>query len=215
MGDRRCWRLVRERRRAPHRPGPRTRGRCAPSLDCVWRVGAGSGQQQAQDARGTRSAFLSWEGSWNCLASLVAELPEDKRLDYKADRGRTAEMPRERRNQALRGRSQAGGHRLAATSDPALGGSASTGRPLSRSLSSRQRSQQLCQHRPAQLSVPSQGPPAAWENTFPARRTGCLAGWQWGLCLQQRHIPRTRPLTRGLPGTGSWEWGPGSARAPL
>ena len=33
-----------------------------------------------------RSTFLSWEGRSNCLASLVAELPEDKRSDYKAYR---------------------------------------------------------------------------------------------------------------------------------
>ena len=39
-----------------------------------------------QDAQGTRSTFLSWEGNSNSLASLVAELPEDKRSDYKAYR---------------------------------------------------------------------------------------------------------------------------------
>ena len=45
------------------------------------------------DAQGTHSTFLSWEGSSNRLASLVAELLEDKKSDYKANRGRTAEMP--------------------------------------------------------------------------------------------------------------------------
>ena len=88
----------------------------------MWRASAGSRQRQARDARGTRSTFLSWEVSSNSLASLVAELPEDKRSDYKADRGQTAEMPGERRNQALRGRSQAEGRPLAAVSDPALKG---------------------------------------------------------------------------------------------
>ena len=43
----------------------------------------------------------------------------------------------------------------------------------------------------------------------PATRTGWLAGCQWGRCPQQRHIPRTWPLTRGLLGTASGEWGLG------
>ena len=107
----------------PWAPHPRS---MCPSLDCLWQVSVGSRQQQAQDVRGTYSTFLSWEVSSNRLASLVAELPEDKRSDYKADWGRTAEMLGERRNQALRGRSQAEGHPLAAVSDPALGGSEST-----------------------------------------------------------------------------------------
>ena len=49
-------------------------------------------QWQAREVQGTRSTFLSWEVNSNRLASLVAELSEDKRLDYKAYLGRTAEM---------------------------------------------------------------------------------------------------------------------------
>ena len=102
---------------------------------------AGSGKHGTHE--GTRSTFLSWEVSSNSLASLVAELPEDKSSDYKADLGQTTKMPGERRNQPLRGRAQAEGRPLAAVSDPARGGFASTGhhpppetrRPLSRSLS--------------------------------------------------------------------------------
>ena len=50
---------------------------------------------------------------------------------------------------------------------------------------------------------------------FPSEGQGGLAGWQWGRCPQQRHIPRTWPLTRGLLGTASGEWGLGSAHALL
>ena len=66
----------------------------------------GSRQRQAWNTQGTRSTFLNWEVS---LTSLVAELLEDKRLYYKTDQGRTAEMPGERRNKAWRGRPQAEG----------------------------------------------------------------------------------------------------------
>ena len=88
------------------------------------------------------------------------------------------------------GRAQAEGRPLVAVSDPALGGSTSTGHsrpptiewPLSRSLSSGQHSNRCASTGPARLSMPSQCPVAAWGNTFPARRTGWLAGWQWGRC---------------------------------
>ena len=148
----------------------------------MWRASAGSRQRQARDARGTRSTFLSWEVSSNSLASLVAELPEDKRSDYKADRGQTAEMPGERRNQALRGRSQAEGRPLAAVSDPALEGSPSTRhpRPEGPSPTPGNAPDSRPSTGPARLSMPSQCPLAAQGNTFPARRTGWLAGWQWG-----------------------------------
>ena len=95
----------------------------APSSDCLAPASSGSRQWQARDTKGTSS---------NSFTSLVAELPEDKSSDYKADLGQTAKMPGERRNQPLRGRSQAEGRRRAAVSDPARGGFESTGhhRPL-------------------------------------------------------------------------------------
>ena len=190
MGHGGCWLPAPERRRAPPHRKPHTCGRCAPSLDCLWQASMGSRQRQAQDTQGTRSTFLSWEVSFNRLASLVAELPEDKMSDYKADWGWTAEMLGERRNQALRGRAQAEGRPLVAVSDPALGRSASSGHgrpptigwPLSHSLSSGQCSDSCGSTGPARLSMPSQCPLAAQGNTFPARRTGWLAGWQWGRC---------------------------------
>ena len=99
-------------------PWPRTPPQTA------WRQparAAGSGKHGTH--KGTSS---------NSFTSLVAELPEDKSSDYKADLGQTAKMPGERRNQPLRGRSQAEGRRRAAVSDPARGGFESTGhhRPL-------------------------------------------------------------------------------------
>ena len=86
---------------------------------------AGSGKHGTHG--GTLCTFLSWEASSNSLASLVAELPEDKSSDYKTDLGQTAKMPGERRKQPLRGRSQAERCPLEAVSDPAQGGFGSTG----------------------------------------------------------------------------------------
>lgn len=47
------------------------------------------GEREAASARQprARSTFLSWEVSSHSLASLAAELPEDKRSDYKANQG--------------------------------------------------------------------------------------------------------------------------------
>lgn len=192
---------------SPH-PGPHTRGRCAPSSDCVWRASAGSRQRQARDARGTRSTFLSWEVSSNSLASLVAELPEDKRSDYKADQGQTAEMQGERRNRALRGRSQADGCPLAAVSDPAERGGGVCER-----LTLPGRSQQPRQHRPG---PPLRAQPVPTSSTGPrlSLQKDGVASWQCGQRPQQLHVSRTRPLAHGLLRTVSWERGPGSARAP-
>ena len=141
-------------------------------------------QWQAREVQGTRSTFLSWEVNSNRLASLVAELSEDKRLDYKAYLGRTAEMLEGRRNQALRGRSQAEGCTLAAVSDPALGGSASTRHhqppvttwPLSCSLSSEQRSQQPRQHRPGP-TLHAQPVPTGSTGQHLSHQKGGVAGW--------------------------------------
>ena len=183
---------------------------------------AGSRQQQVLEAQGTRSTFLSWEVSFNRLASLVAELPEDKRSDYKADWGRTAEMLGERRNQALRGRSQAEGHSLAAVSDPALGASASTRhcwllatrQPLSLSLSSRQRSRQPHQNRPG---------PTLHAQPVPTGSAGQhLSRQKYGVAGSGDDAPSSATsLRRGLSPQGSrgwmasWEWDHRSACAPL
>ena len=135
----------------------------------------------------------------------MAELPEDKSSDYKANQGQRAKMPGERRNQPLRGRSQAEGRPLAAVSDPARGGFASTGYhpplktgwPLRCSLSSRQGSNSQASTGPARLSMPSQRPPALRGNTFPTRRTGWLAGFG-------HHIPsNAKSPGRGLSPVGS------------
>ena len=181
---------------------------------------AGSGKHGTHG--GTLCTFLSWEASSNSLASLVAELPEDKSSDYKTDLGQTAKMPGERRNQPLRGRSQSEGRRLAAVSAPALGEFASTRhhpppetcRPLSRSLSSRQRSDSRASTGPARLSMPSQCPPAVRGNTFPTRRTWWLAG-----CGDHAPSNTTSP-GRGLSPVGSRGLQAGSGasglhRAPL
>ena len=166
----------------PAAPGP-TPAAAAPPPQTAWGEparAAGSGKHGTHE--GTRSTFLSWEVSSNSLASLVAELPEDKSSDYKADLGQTAKMPGERRNQPLRGRSQAEGRPLAAVSDPARGGFASTGHhlppetgwPLRRSLSSRQGSNSQASTGPARLSMPSQCPPALRATPFPPEGQG---GW--------------------------------------
>ena len=135
----------------------------------------------------------------------MAELPEDKSSDCKADLGQTAKMPGERRNQPLRGRSQAEVRPLEAVSDPAQGGfgstghhpSPETGRPLRRSLSSRQGSNSQVSTGPARLSMRSQRPPALRGNTFPTRRTGWLAGCG-------HHIPSSATSPgRGLSPAGS------------
>ena len=135
----------------------------------------------------------------------MAELPEDKSSDYKADLGQTAKMPGERRNQPLRGRSQAEGRPLAAVSDPAQGGFGSTGHhlspetglPIRCSLSSRQRSNSQVSTGPAHLSMPSQCPPAVQGNTYPTRRMGWLAGCG-------HHIPSSATSPgRGLSPAGS------------
>ena len=137
-----------------------------------------------REARGTCSTFLTWEVNSNRLASLVVELPEDKRSNYKAYLGRTAEVLGGRRNQALRGRSQAEGRPLAAVSDPALGGSVSTrhrrppvtGWPLSRSLSSEQHSQQPRQHRPSPTLHAQPVPTSSAGQHLSCQKDG-VAGW--------------------------------------
>ena len=167
----------------------------------------GSRQRQVLEAQGTHSTFLSWEVSSNRLASLVAELPEDKRSDYKADWGRTAEMLGERRNQALRGRSQAEGHPLAAVSDPALGGSASTRhcwplatrQPLSCSLSSGQCSRQPRQHRPGP-TLHAQPVPTGSAGQHLSRQKDGVAG-----SGDDAPSSATSPR-RGLSPQGSWGW---------
>lgn len=185
------------------------------------RASAGSRQRQARDARGTRSTFLSWEVSLNSLASLVAELPEDKRSDYKADRARTAEMPGERRNQALRGRSQAAGRPLAAVSDPALGGSASTrhagrppatGGPLSRSLSSAQCSQQPRQHGPCP-TLHAQPVPTGSAGQHLSRQKNRVAGWlAVGMMPPTVPHPREAASHPQAPGDGELGVGPQDLR---
>ena len=193
----------------PAAPGP-TPAAAAPPPQTAWGEparAAGSGKHGTHE--GTRSSFLSWEVSSNSLASLVAELPEDRSSAYKADRGQTAKMPGERRNQPLRGRSQSEGRRLAAVSAPALGEFASTRhhpppetcRPLSRSLSSRQRSDSRASTGPAHLSMSSQCPPAVQGNTFPTRRSGWLAGWGT--------IPPAAPC---LLDAASHPWAPGDCK---
>ena len=181
---------------------------------------AGSGKHGTHG--GTLCTFLSWEASSNSLAYLVAELPEDKSSDYKANQGQRAKMPGERRNEPLRGRSQAEGRPLAAVSDPARGGFASTGHhlppetgwPLRRSLSSRQRSNSQASTGLARLSMPSQCLPAVQGNTFLTRRMGWLAGCG-------HHIPSSATSPgRGLSPVGSWGLQAGSGalglhRAPL
>ena len=65
-------------------PVPRlSRASPVPSLcgGCAWRA-----EQRARPDGGT-APFLSWDVSSHSLASLAAELPEDKRSDYKADQG--------------------------------------------------------------------------------------------------------------------------------
>lgn len=66
---------------SPHRP----------QLACLWTshpLSASAGQHVEQEAASTStghsSTFLSLEVSSNSLASLAAELPEDKGPDYKA-----------------------------------------------------------------------------------------------------------------------------------
>ena len=145
-------------------------------------------QRRQQDARGTHSTFLSWEGSLNRLASLVAELLEDKRSDYEANRGRTAEMPAGRRNQAWR-RSQAEGRPLAVVSDPALGGSASTRHrpPPTNGWTAPQLLTELRATLPT--ATPAQPrltlhhqpvPTGSAGQHFPTRRTRWLTGWLAG-----------------------------------
>ena len=168
---------------------------------------AGSGKHGTHE--GTRSSFLSWEVSSSSLASLVAELPEDKSSDYKADLGQTTKMPGERRNQPLRGRSQAEGRPLAAVSDPARGGFASPGhhpppetrRPLSRSLSSRQCSdRQPGQHRPGPPLHAQPVPTSSAAQHLSHQKDG-VAGWLWGPCPGSTKFPgrRLSPVgSRGL-----------------
>ena len=154
----------------------------------MWQASAGSRQRQVQDARGTHSTFLSWEGSLNRLASLVAELLEDKRSDYEANRGRTAEMPAGRRNQAWR-RSQAEGRPLAVVSDPALGGSASTRHrpPPTNGWTAPQLLTELratlptaTPAQPHLTLLPQPVPTGSSGQHFPTRRTGWLTGWLAG-----------------------------------
>ena len=168
---------------------------------------AGSGKHGTHG--GTLCTFLSWEESSNSLASLVAELPEDKSSDYKTDLGQTAKMPGERRNQPLRGRSQAEGRPLAADSDPALGGFLSTGhhppletgRPLSGSLSSRQCSdRQPGQHRPGPPLHAQPVPTSSAAQHLSHQKDG-VAGWLWGPCPGSTKFPgrRLSPVgSRGL-----------------
>ena len=168
--------------------------------------GQGSGKHGTH--KSTRSTFLSWEVSSNSLASLVTELPEDQSSDYKADRGQTAEMSGERRNHPLRERSQAEGCPLAAISDPALGGFASTrhhrppanGRPLSHSLSSGQRSGQPHQHRPTS-PCPASTHQQCGATPFPPEGRG---GWR-----AVGNMPPAAPRVRDA---ASHPWAPGDCK---
>ena len=175
-----------------------------------------------REARGTCSTFLSWEVNSNRLASLVAELPEDKRSNYKSYLGRTAEVLRGRRNQALRGRSQAEGRPLAAVSDPALGGSVSTrhrrppviGWPLSRSLSSGQHSQQPRQHRPGPTLHAQPVPTGSAGQHLSCQKNG-VAGWlAVGTMPPAAPHPQDKASHPQAPGDGELGVGPRVCTCP-
>lgn len=111
-----------------------------------------------------------------------------QRSDYEANRGRTAEMPAGRRNQAWR-RSQAEGRPLAVVSDPALGGSASTRHrpPPTNGWTAPQLLTELRATLPT--ATPAQPrltlhhqpvPTGSAGQHFPTRRTRWLTGWLAG-----------------------------------
>ena len=197
----------------PTAPGLTAAADAPPPQTACGEPARAAGSSKHGTHRGTRSTFLSWEASSNSLASLVAELPEDNSSDYKADLGQTVKMPGERRNQPLRGRSQAEGRPLAAVSDPALGGFVSTlhhlppmghhpppetGRPLSGSLSSRQRSnRQPGQHRPVPPLHAQPVPTSSAAQHLSHQKDG-VAGWLWGPCSGSTTFPGRR-----LPPVGS------------
>ena len=179
--------------------------------------GQGSGKHGTH--KSTRSTFLSWEVNSNSLASLVTELPEDQSSDYKADPGQTAEMSGERRNQPLRGRSQAEGCPLAAVSDPALVGFASTRhhRPPAtgwpQPLTELRATLRTAAPAQSHLSMPSQYPPTVRGHTFPIRGTRWLAGYG-------DHAPSSatspgRLSAAGSRGLQAGSGAPGVHRAPL
>lgn len=126
--------------------------------------------------------LLSWEGKLEPRASLVAEPPEDKRSDRKAD-GDGQQRCWGRGKPSLEG-SLWQKRALAAARAPALGGSASTRhrRPPTDGVSA---ATELPATPP--LLRPAQAPPDApcpasahrqrGATPFPARRTGWLAGW--------------------------------------
>ena len=131
-------------------------------------------------------------------------------------------MPGERRNQAWRGRSQAEGRPLAAVNDPALGGSASTGHrrppatlwPLSRSLSSAQRSRQLRQHRPGP-TLHAQPVPTGRAGQHLSRQKDGVAGWlAVGTMPPAAPHPRDAASHPRAPGDGEQGVGPQVCTCP-
>ena len=131
-------------------------------------------------------------------------------------------MPGERRNQAWRGRSQAEGCPLAAVSDPALGGSASTrhrppptnGWTAPQLLTELRATLRTAAPAQSHLSMPSQYPPTVRGHTFPISRTG-WAGW-----LAMGSVPTAAPHPKDMashpraPGDGEWGVGPRVCTCP-